>query len=161
MTGKPGNWNLKSILKNIQARIKMQTLKADYANWFKKTKQGAQSSQYSVGSLQVAGGHRGTASPVRPDFCVLPLLSGSPAKWGRGGPATLWSHGHRFWPWQHSPEHGHLWVFGRVTREVKPGLKEHLVRRFKNIDQTVLDLFIYSRIIFACIGSSLLHPGFL
>lgn len=160
MTGKPGNWNLKSILKNIQARIKMQTLimQTGFKN---KAKQGAQSSHYSVGPLQVAGGHRGTASPVWPDFCVLPLLSGLPAKWGRGGPGTLWSDGHRFWPWQHSPEHGHLWVYGRVTREVKPGLKEHLVRRCKNIDQTVLDLFTYSRIIFACAGSSLLPTGFL
>lgn len=39
--------------------------------------------------LQVAGGRWRAAAPVWPDFCVLPLLSESPAKRGRGGPASL------------------------------------------------------------------------
>lgn len=82
MTGKPGNREcLKSILKTIQARIKMQTLIMQTGlKKQSKTKNWRLSLQ--MGPLQVAGGHRGTASPVRPDFCVLPLLSQVASKMG-------------------------------------------------------------------------------
>lgn len=62
----------------------MQTLKTDCARANKITELALR-----AGSLQAAGGDRRPASPVRPDFRVLPLLSESPAKWRGGGPATL------------------------------------------------------------------------
>lgn len=56
----------------------------------------------------VAGGSWCIASPVRPDFSMLPLLSKPSRKWRRWGPTTLWSDRHCFWPWQHSPEYHHI-----------------------------------------------------
>lgn len=59
----------------------MQTLKTNYGQGWETH----QITELSLGVvfLQVAGGNWRTASPVRPDFCMLPLLSESPAKWGR------------------------------------------------------------------------------
>lgn len=41
------------------------------------------------GLLQVSGGSWCVASPVWPDFSMLPLLSKPSGKWGRWGSTTL------------------------------------------------------------------------
>lgn len=56
----------------------MQTLKTDYAKVGEQTR--SQSFHLPVGSMQVAGGNWCAAPPMCPDFCVLPLLSESPAE---------------------------------------------------------------------------------